>query len=180
MLRGDFRFVADQRRKAALQVWTIVFDRREAIFVSLDFRLPELRIAAMKQLAAIMMFAACLIYGAMPAMAVMPMGGQPGHAMPERPVVEHSAMAGHSGHGKAASEAVQPDHAHGGTQQPCPHAGKGGNTICVAPFCSACLVVLPHITFVDPGRFIHRYPAPETGPSLTVSGTEPLTPPPRA
>ncbi len=128
----------------------------------------------MKQLAAIMMFAAWLLYGAMPAVAVVPVGGQPGHVMSERPMIEHS------GHGAAVSEAVHSDHADSDTQQPCPHAGKGGNTICVAPFCSACLVVLPHITFADSGRFIHRYPAPETGPSLTISGTEPLTPPPRA
>ena len=125
----------------------------------------------MKQLAAMMMFAAWLLYGAMPAMATMPMGGQPDHMMSDH------AM---SGHGDAMNGATQAAHMHGDTQQPCPHAGESGNEICVAPFCSACLVVPPHIIFSDSGRFRHHYPAPETGPSLIVSGTAPLTPPPRA
>jgi len=139
---------------------------------SLAFRPPKLRIIAMKKLAAIMMFAAWLLYGAMPAMAVMPMAGatDAGTSMPQH------TISAHSGHGDVA----QSDAIHGEMQQPCPHKSEDGKKICVAPFCSACLVMPPHITFADSGRFIHRYPAPETGLSLIVSGPAPLTPPPRA
>ncbi len=131
----------------------------------------------MKQFAAIMMFAAWLLYGAMPAVAMPSMQ----HEMPGQTAISASAMLeqDHAQHGEKTAEAGSRQ-THGDTQQPCPHSGTGENKICVAPFCSACLVVLPHIAFADTGRFIHRYPAPETGPSLIVSGTAPLTPPPRA
>ncbi|MBB4348558.1 MULTISPECIES: hypothetical protein [Rhizobiaceae] len=132
----------------------------------------------MRQLATIMMFAAWLLYGAMPAMAVMPMAGaaMAGAAINAGPATSQHAMPVHSGHGDIA----QSDPMHGEIQQPCPHKSEDGKKICVAPFCSACLVMPPHITFADSGRFIHRYPAPETGLSLIVSGPAPLTPPPRA
>ncbi|MBB6162642.1 hypothetical protein HNQ72_002460 [Rhizobium wenxiniae] len=132
----------------------------------------------MRQLAAIMMFAAWLLYGAMPAMAVMPMAGAvvAGSAMDAGTSMPQHARSAHSGHGDVA----QSGPVHGEMQQPCPHKSEGGNKICVAPFCSACLVMPPHITFADGGRFVHRYPAPETGLSLIVSGPAPLTPPPRA
>ncbi|MEV4608185.1 hypothetical protein MRBLMR1_003221 [Neorhizobium sp. LMR1-1-1.1] len=126
----------------------------------------------MRQLAAIMMFAAWLLYGAMPAMAVMPMAG----ATDARTSMPQHTISAHSGHGNVARS----DAMHGEIQQPCPHKSEDGKKICVAPFCSACLMMPPHITFADSGRFIHRYPAPETGLSLTVSGPAPLTPPPRA
>jgi hypothetical protein len=131
----------------------------------------------MRQLAAIMMFAAWLLYGAMPAMAVMPMAGSAMTGMPmdAGTSMPQHAVSAHSGHGDVA----QSDPMHGEMQQPCPHRSEGDNKICVAPFCSACLVIPPHITFADSGRFIHRYPAPETGPSLIVYGAAPLTPPPR-
>lgn len=139
---------------------------------SLAFRPPKLRIIAMKKLAAIMMFAAWLLYGAMPAMAVMPMAG----ATDAGTSMQQHTISVHSEHGDGA----QSDAMHGQIQQPCPHKSEDGKKICVAPFCSACLVMPPHITFADSGRFIHRYPAPETGLSLIVSGSAPLTPPPRA
>jgi len=131
----------------------------------------------MRQLATIMMFAAWLLYGAMPAMAVMSMAGaaMAGAAINVGPAMSQHAMPVHSGHGDVAQSGSM----HGEMQQPCPHKSEGGNKICVAPFCSACLVMPPHITFADNDRFLHRYPAPETGLSLTVSGSAPLTPPPR-
>jgi hypothetical protein len=144
----------------------------------------------MKQLAAMMMFAAWLLYGAMPAMAMPSMP----HAMSGPAMTADAAVAGsgqdHSGHDAMAHQSAQdmaspgssPMHGDIGQTgaQPCPHSGPEGGKICVAPFCSACLVVLPDIAFAATGRFVHRYPAPEAGPSLVVSGQAPLTPPPRA
>lgn len=131
----------------------------------------------MKQFAAIMMFAAWLLYGAMPAMAMPSMQ----HEMPGETAISGSGMMvqDHAQHGEKTAETGS-SHIHGDTQQPCPHSGTAENKICVAPFCSACLVVLPDVAFADTGRFIHRYPAPKTGPALIVSGPAPLTPPPRA
>ncbi len=127
----------------------------------------------MKQLAAIMMFAAWLLYGAMPVMAMPSMP----HDMSGQAEASGSGMTMHDHSQKAKDTAkAGSNHSHDDAEQNCAH----GNKICVAPFCSACLVVLPDIDFADIGRFIHRYPAPETGPSLVVAGPAPLTPPPRA
>jgi hypothetical protein len=144
----------------------------------------------MKQFAAMMMFAAWLLYGAMPAMAMPSMP----HALSDpamMAVAGGSVQPDHSGHGGMSHDPVQNNPGqnmasagasalHDDMSEPCPHSGPGGAKICVAPFCSACLVVLPDIAFADPGRFVHRYPAPEAGPSLIASGRAPLTPPPRA
>ncbi|TNM65994.1 hypothetical protein [Aliirhizobium smilacinae] len=130
----------------------------------------------MKQFAAMMMFAAWLLYGAMPAMATMPINGK---SMDAGTVMADHVMPGHSGHGDVAVKKVhsgQPDN----IQQPCPHEGESGKTTCVAPFCSACLVIPPHIVFTETGRFVHPHRAPDAGPSIIVSGPAPLTPPPRA
>ena len=139
----------------------------------------------MKQFAAMMMFLSWLLYGAMPAMADMPMAGpatntnigavMADHDMPGHVMSGHASPE-HSGHGNIA----QSNPMHGEKQQPCPHKSDGAGKICVAPFCSACLVMPPHIVFSDSGRFVHGYPRPETGPSLVVSGPAPLIPPPRA
>lgn len=131
----------------------------------------------MKQLAAMMMFAAWLLYGAMPVVAMPSMP----HEMVGQTATSDSYMGmhDHGQHGEDAAKTAS-SHVDGHAPQPCPHSGPGGNKICVAPFCSTCLVVLPDVDFADIGRFIHRYPAPETGLSLVVSGPAPLTPPPRA
>lgn len=127
----------------------------------------------MKQIAAILMFAAWLLYGAMPAMAMPsmphPMSGEMDMS------TSMTAMQDHAQHTDKMANAAS-SHVHGDVDQRCPHGGKA----CVAPFCSACLVVLPEMAFADNGRFIHRYPAPERGLSLVTSGMAPLTPPPRA
>ena len=127
----------------------------------------------MKQFAAMMMFAAWLLYGAMPVVAMPSMP----HEMAGQTATSGSYMGMHD-HGQHGEDAAKTASSHGDGHgpQPCPHGSK----ICVAPFCSACLVVLPDVDFADIGRFIHRYPAPETGPSLVISGPAPLTPPPRA
>jgi hypothetical protein len=129
----------------------------------------------MRQLAAMMMFAAWLLYGAMPAMAMPDMRGITAVPMAE-------AGHGHAPHQDmtAGSDATPTDHAshaHGETEKPCPHgSGKG----CVTPFCAACLVLLPQITFADTGRFIHPVPGPEDASPLILSAARPPVPPPRA
>ena len=127
-----------------------------------------------------MMFAAWLLYGAMPAMAVPDMGGITGVPMAVEPMAE--AGHGHALHQDmaAGSDATATDHAshaHGDTEKPCPH---GSAKACVAPFCAACLVLLPQITFADTGRFIHPTPEPEDASPLILSAARPPVPPPRA
>lgn len=125
----------------------------------------------MKRLAAMMMFAAWLLYGAMPAVAMPVMAPAPQKAMQD-----HSQ---HHGMQKAADKSggVQTTHQHGDAEKPCPHgSGKG----CAAPFCAACLVLLPDIAFADPGRFVHPTPDPQDAPSLVISAARPPIPPPRA
>ncbi|WP_162939446.1 hypothetical protein [Neorhizobium sp. NCHU2750] len=141
----------------------------------------------MKQLAAMMMFAAWLLYGAMPAIGMPSMSGPMGSGMTsdmttDMPGQMMAMSDGH--HDMAKSQAGRMVERHAGVMQaasglPCPHFGSGGGKICIAPFCSACLVTPAEITFADTGRLIHRYPAPERGPSLIVSGLQPLVPPPR-
>ncbi|SFB08604.1 hypothetical protein SAMN03159496_01760 [Rhizobium sp. NFR07] len=136
----------------------------------------------MKRLAATMMFAAWLLYGAMPAMA---MPGMTTMSMAPQPAAEaahdhgqHHDMSGGTGQPLANPvQADHPSHAHNDRSKPCPHgSGKG----CVAPFCAACLVLLPDIALADTGRFIHPTPVPQDAPSLVISAARPPIPPPRA
>jgi hypothetical protein len=125
----------------------------------------------MKRLAAMMMFAAWLLYGAMPAMAMPVMTSAPQDAMQDHS--QHHDMQKMADKSGATQTAPQ----HGDAEKPCPHgSGKG----CVAPFCAACLVLLPDITFADPGRFVHPTPDPQDAPSLVISAARPPIPPPRA
>ncbi len=134
----------------------------------------------MKQLAAIMMFAAWLLYGAMPALAMpfMPheMTGQTVPSGTPMASHDHSQYAGTADIAAGNTTTAHAGDAQGGHRQSCPN----GNQICAAAFCSACLVVLPDLAFADTGRFIHRYGAPQTGAPLIFSGLAPLTPPPRS
>lgn len=136
----------------------------------------------MNRLAAMMMFAAWLLYGAMPAMA---MPGMATMKVASQPIAE--TTHDHGQHHDLGSGAGQPDadqtqadhisHAHNDTSKPCPHgSGKG----CVAPFCAACLVLLPDIAFADTGRFVHPTPEPQDAPSLVIAAIRPPIPPPRA
>ncbi|MBW6420866.1 hypothetical protein KX729_05380 [Rhizobium sp. XQZ8] len=121
----------------------------------------------MSRLAALLMFVAWLLYGAMPAI------GMPYMAAEQVPAIQdHSG--GHD-HGKMA-EATQAEHSHGSTQQPCPHGGK----TCVTPFCAACLTLIPEIDAGDKSPFVHAYPAPGIELVLVYPAPAPLTPPPRA
>ncbi|MBP2560135.1 hypothetical protein J2857_002904 [Neorhizobium galegae] len=124
----------------------------------------------MSRLAAIMMFFAWLLYGAMPAVG-----------MPSMPVpAEHTAQvmqdrAQHRDHG-TTTEMAKASHAHGSPQQPCPHGGK----TCVTPFCAACLTLLPALAIGDGGRSAYAYPSPAIEQVPVSPPTAPLTPPPHA
>lgn len=121
----------------------------------------------MSRLAALLMFVAWLLYGAMPAV------GMPSMPMQPAPVLqEHSGV---HDHGQMA-EAAKAEHSHGSTQQLCPHGGK----TCVTPFCAACLTLLPEIALGDNSPLIHSHPAPGTELALVYPAPAPLTPPPRA
>ncbi|WJR67997.1 hypothetical protein QTA58_04350 [Neorhizobium sp. CSC1952] len=124
----------------------------------------------MSRLAALLMFFAWLLYGAMPVVAMPPVPGT---------VVERTeAVTRHHGehdHGKTI-ETAKAAHAHGDMQKPCPHGGKG----CVAPFCAACLTLPPEIAAGDGSPFDYAYPAPAVERALLPSAPAPLTPPPRA
>ncbi|WP_145635810.1 hypothetical protein [Neorhizobium alkalisoli] len=122
----------------------------------------------MSRAAAIMMFLAWLLYGAMPAVG-----------MPMMQPVEETAqvsMPAHAHHemGKL-TQTAEKTHSHGKSQQNCPHGGK----ICVTPFCAACLTLLPDITFASQ-RLAQPYPIPAPARSLLSAVPAPLTPPPRA
>jgi hypothetical protein len=150
----------------------VAVDHADVMAGSVDFRPQGHSFVAMTRLAAIMMFAAWLLYGAMPVMAM------PTPSTAQQPTAE-MAMQDHAQHhdmATAGSTAPSP-HAHGDAQSQCPHgSGKG----CMAPFCAACLVLLPQIAFADPSRFVHPHPAPEPVAPLVISASRPPTPPPRA
>jgi hypothetical protein len=122
----------------------------------------------MSRIAAIMMFLAWLLYGAMPAVG-----------MPIMQPVEETAQASmpdHAMHGMGkATQMAEKTHVHGKSQQNCPHGGK----ICVTPFCAACLTLLPEISFASQ-RSAQLYPNPALARSLLSAASAPLIPPPRA
>jgi hypothetical protein len=147
-----------------------------------DFSARAHIFSGMKRLAAMMMFTAWLLYGAMPAMAMPGMTTVPA---PPQPAAETTQDHGRHHDMKGGAEQAHASHAqaahasqvHNNTSKPCPHgSGKG----CVAPFCAACLVLLPDIAFADPGRFVHPTPDPQDAPSLVISTARPPIPPPRA
>ncbi len=122
----------------------------------------------MSRLAALLMFVAWLLYGAMPALT-----------MPSMPIEPAAVIQDHSGghdHGKMAGAAKAMEHSHGNNQQPCPHGGK----TCVTPFCAACLTLLPEIAAGDDSPLIRSHPAPGIELALVFPAPAPLTPPPRA
>jgi hypothetical protein len=121
----------------------------------------------MSRLAAILMFAAWLLYGAMPAVGMPYVPADQG-----APVMQDHSQ--HHDHGKV-TETAKAAHSQGPSQQPCPHGGK----TCVTPFCAACLTLLPELAIGETGRSAHAYPSPATEQALLFPATAPLTPPPR-
>lgn len=134
---------------------------------AVDFREDDRRFRTMSRSAAILMFFAWLLYGAMPAVGMPYM-----QAASPAAVQDHSQ---HHDHGKA-TETAKAGHSHGSSQQPCPHGGK----TCVTPLCAACLTLLPEMAIGDDGRFAHAYPSPAIEQALASPAAAPLTPPPRA
>ncbi|MDE1159622.1 MAG: hypothetical protein PW791_15365 [Neorhizobium sp.] len=149
----------------------------------------------MSRFAVLLMFLAWLLYGAMPATA-MPMGDSPmtgmdmsdmaggiaPHAMTGM-MHDHGGSTGSSNRASGAASGRVPittapaakvaairDAPH------CPHGGK----VCVAPFCAACLTLLPELVFIDGRAVAYRYPAPGLVPDRPSNGPSPATPPPRA
>jgi hypothetical protein len=125
----------------------------------------------MSRLAAILMFIAWFLYGAMPAMAVP--------YSPMHPAATASPMLDHAQHhaqreGNAGTVSA---HSHSERQQPrCLQGGKS----CGTPFCAACLILLPQIATSDDSPFRHSKPPPTPVQALTFPAPEPLKPPPRA
>jgi len=124
----------------------------------------------MSRLAALLMFCAWLLYGAMPAVGMPYM---PLPAVQSVPAMKDDAQ--HHEHGKMV-ETAKATHSHARSQQPCPHGGK----VCVTPFCAACLTLLPELAIGNDSPFLYDYPAPAVERALVSPATAPLTPPPRA
>ncbi|MGK6313999.1 hypothetical protein [Neorhizobium sp. DT-125] len=127
----------------------------------------------MSRFAALLMVFAWLLYGAMPVVA-MPLAPAAVERS-ETVAQDHAPHHGKHDHGKPA-ETAKAAHVHGDAQQPCPHGAKS----CIAPFCAACLTLLPDIAISGEDRFAHGYPAPAIDQALVPPATAPLTPPPRA
>jgi hypothetical protein len=146
-------------------------DQRDVIRDPVDFAGQAHIFRFMKRLAAMMMFAAWLLYGAMPVVAVLVTAPAPQDAMQDHS--QHHDMQVKTD----KSEAVQTAHQHGDGEKSCPHgSGKG----CAAPFCAACLVLLPDIAFADTVRSVPSTPEAEDAPALVISAARPPIPPPRA
>ena len=114
-----------------------------------------------------LMFLGCLLYGAMPAQSAMmiPMAS------------EHPAMmnlANHSGHAMPMAHQTEDSTVNSG--YPCPHRGDMKH----APFCAACIVVLPEFVFHDVGRLPFSYPKPDLGKAMMTGAPSPPLRPPRA
>lgn len=121
----------------------------------------------MNRFAATLMAIACLLYAAMPAWAA-PTGAVPS--------MEMAAMAhDHGNHDMSAMAMDHSDHS-GHTSKPCPHGAEG----CVAPFCAACLVIVPEIIFQPLSRIAFSYPAPSPARQMIPHAPALNLPPPRA
>lgn len=119
----------------------------------------------MRAVVHIMMFLAWLLYGAMPAQAAF------GLTMPMRDVSGQTSHAQHTDHVAPGS---QPHHAAKG--DPCPHRGSLNH----APFCAACIVLIPQFRFAHMERLPHDHPKRSMLHAFIGSIPAPPLPPPRA
>jgi len=119
----------------------------------------------MRFLAIIAMVFAWLAYGTMSAWAGCPtcLSMQ---TVASNASVEHQHMSGMDMGEKAKSPAPQ--------QDPC-----SANGMVHMPFCSACLVVPPSMTFAATGKQVFSYPAPGPAHAMRDARPAPLPPPPR-
>nr|WP_181013747.1 hypothetical protein [Agrobacterium rosae]MDX8302943.1 hypothetical protein [Agrobacterium rosae] len=112
-----------------------------------------------------LMFLACMLCSAMPAQAAL------STSMPVNTVKTHvSEME----RGEHAMPMASSENAEKG--DPCPHLGSTTH----APFCAACLVLIPELRFAEKGRAPLGYPRPELQQAFIGNIPPPPLPPPRA
>lgn len=122
----------------------------------------------------LLMFLACLLYGAMPAQMAM---GMPGSSQPaiSREVAHSNLAAGR----ELSALSLRQDAVEVGkndTGDCCPHGGDAAHP----GSCAACLIVVPQTVFADAGRMIFSYPKPQRGTVFNDRAFAPPLPPPRA
>lgn len=116
------------------------------------------------------MFFACLMYGYMPGMASasMPAPGAAKHFVEKSGDSSEAHGGGHVA-GMASDDAS-------GKSDPCPHK----ESMTHAPFCAACLVLLPELVFAEKGQAPHAAPLPDLQRVFVGNLPAPPLPPPRA
>ena len=102
-----------------------------------------------------LMFLACMLYGAMPAQSALSL------SMPDSVNMHVSDMVSEAGM----------DHG-----DPCPHS----KTMTHAPFCAACLLLIPELRFAEKGQSPYAYPVPDLHRAFMGTIPAPPLPPPRA
>ncbi len=112
-----------------------------------------------------LMFLAWMLYGAMPAQAAVSM------SIPMSKVKVHASEMTHGGHAMPVAPSENID-----TNDPCPHRGSMTH----APFCAACLVLIPELRVAEKGRAPLGYPKPELQRAFIGNVPAPPLPPPRA
>ncbi|MGV1870710.1 hypothetical protein [Agrobacterium rosae] len=119
----------------------------------------------MRSFVHMLMFLACVLYSAMPAQAALSM------STPMNTVKTHVSETEHGDHDMpmASSENAEKG-------DPCPHRGSMTH----APFCAACLVLIPDLRFAEKGRAPHAYPKPDLQGAFIGNVPPPPLPPPRA
>jgi hypothetical protein len=122
-------------------------------------------ICAMRPVIHMLMFLACLLYGAMPAQAAF------GLSIPTSDANSQMSLAQHADH--AASK---PAPHHAGIGDPCPHRGSMSH----APFCAACVVVIPQFRFAQKARLTQVHPQGNPQQAFIGNIPAPPLPPPRA
>ncbi len=115
------------------------------------------------------MFLACLMYGYMPGMATANVFALPSEMHGSTPLEKQTGHHGEHAMDAAGGEASGP-------QDPCPHK----DTMTHAPFCAACLVLLPELTFAEKGQAPHAAPMPHLQRAFIGNLLSPPLPPPRA
>lgn len=115
------------------------------------------------------MFFACLMYGYMPGMATVGMSA----SVIENHLEKQQAETGSSGHGSHVKIVVYDANS---ASDPCPHK----KSMTHAPFCAACLVLLPELVFAEKGQPPHGAPLPERQRAFVGNLPAPPLPPPRA
>ncbi|MBD8685838.1 hypothetical protein IFT56_02715 [Rhizobium sp. CFBP 13717] len=112
-----------------------------------------------------LMFLAWLLYGAMPAQAAF------GLSVPTSDATSQMSHEQHADHAASESEAH-----HAGKGDPCPHRGSMSH----APFCAACIVLIPQFRLAKMERLPHGNPKSHVLHAFIGTVPAPPLPPPRA